>query len=227
MPLEDIESAGKYVSDLNPLWPLGTDEKRQGDNHIRGIKNVIQNTLVDGSDNPLSRPLYEDYVTQFFARNILLPKFAIIMYNGQFDASTGLVETVYGVWAVCDGRNGTPNLEDRFIRCAVTDADRGVRGGKDSTTEVVNHTHDSGSYSTSSHSHQLRASVSNAAVPSGGGPAYSWVTSSSNDNVTVAGSPIGNSGTLDVFGTSGSTGNGSSIENRPAFHSLLFIMRID
>ncbi len=47
MPLEtDIEAAGKYISDLNRSWPIGsTDYPSSLDNHIRGQKNTLLNTL--------------------------------------------------------------------------------------------------------------------------------------------------------------------------------------
>jgi hypothetical protein len=45
MPLEDIEGAGKYLGSLNQSNPLSSDEKREGDNHIRGIKNCLRNTF--------------------------------------------------------------------------------------------------------------------------------------------------------------------------------------
>lgn len=36
-----------YISDLNPLWPLGTlpDRKSEGDNHLRNIKSSLLNTF--------------------------------------------------------------------------------------------------------------------------------------------------------------------------------------
>ena len=38
--------SGKYISDLNAAWPLGTDTKDDGDGHLRGIKLVLQNTFT-------------------------------------------------------------------------------------------------------------------------------------------------------------------------------------
>ena len=38
MPIE----AATTIATLNPLWPLGTDPKSQGDDHIRLTKNVLQ-----------------------------------------------------------------------------------------------------------------------------------------------------------------------------------------
>ena len=45
MGLEDIAGTGKYISDLDKDWPVGSDPKSQGDDHLRGIKNVLQNTF--------------------------------------------------------------------------------------------------------------------------------------------------------------------------------------
>ena len=42
--LEDLTGA-KYISDLNPDWPLGSDYPTDGDDHLRGIKNVLQRTF--------------------------------------------------------------------------------------------------------------------------------------------------------------------------------------
>lgn len=34
-----------YISDLNPLWPLGSDPKSNGDNHVRNLKTGLLNTF--------------------------------------------------------------------------------------------------------------------------------------------------------------------------------------
>lgn len=34
-----------YISDLNPLWPLGSDPKSNGDNHVRNLKTGILNSF--------------------------------------------------------------------------------------------------------------------------------------------------------------------------------------
>lgn len=41
MPFEDPQA----IEELNPSWPLGTDPKSQGDDHIRGTKLAITNSL--------------------------------------------------------------------------------------------------------------------------------------------------------------------------------------
>jgi hypothetical protein len=61
MPLEDLTGAS-YITDLNELWPLGgTDYPSAGDDHIRGIKNVLRNSFpniagpVTASDTEINR----------------------------------------------------------------------------------------------------------------------------------------------------------------------------
>jgi len=62
MPLEDIEGSGKFPDDLNSAWPLGSDSPSEGDDHLRGIKNVIRNWAGTYGDGPLS-----DLLTAAFA----------------------------------------------------------------------------------------------------------------------------------------------------------------
>lgn len=45
MALEDIESPGKYIDDLVSSNPFGSDPKKDGDGHLRGIKNVLKLTF--------------------------------------------------------------------------------------------------------------------------------------------------------------------------------------
>lgn len=40
---------GTYINDLTPSWPLASDQKRQGDDHIRLIKDVLKNTFPNAS----------------------------------------------------------------------------------------------------------------------------------------------------------------------------------
>ena len=45
MPLEDLVGPNKFLNDLTPEWPLGIDPFSEGDDHIRGLKNVIGNSF--------------------------------------------------------------------------------------------------------------------------------------------------------------------------------------
>lgn len=65
------------------------------------------------------------------ALSALLPKKSVIMWSGSADAiPTG--------WTLCDGTNGTPNLQGRFVVGAGPEAyTPGATGGKDSITPAV------------------------------------------------------------------------------------------
>jgi hypothetical protein len=45
MALEDLTGSDKFITSLVPANPAGGDDRREGDNHIRGIKNVLLNTF--------------------------------------------------------------------------------------------------------------------------------------------------------------------------------------
>ncbi len=44
MPLENLVG-NKYISDLNENWPAGTDLPDAGDDHLRGVKNVLKKSF--------------------------------------------------------------------------------------------------------------------------------------------------------------------------------------
>lgn len=41
------------ITGMNPLWPLGTDPRSEGDNHIRILKSVLQNRFDDATAGTL------------------------------------------------------------------------------------------------------------------------------------------------------------------------------
>ena len=45
MALEDLTGSNKYIANLVNTNPLSADDRREGDDHIRGIKNVLLNTF--------------------------------------------------------------------------------------------------------------------------------------------------------------------------------------
>ena len=53
MPLEDLVG-NKFISDLNENWPAGTDLPDAGDDHLRGIKNVLKRTFPN-VNGPITR----------------------------------------------------------------------------------------------------------------------------------------------------------------------------
>jgi hypothetical protein len=45
MALEDLTGDDKFITALVPTNPQGEDDRRQGDDHIQGIKNVLLNSF--------------------------------------------------------------------------------------------------------------------------------------------------------------------------------------
>lgn len=150
-----------------------------------------------------------------------IPSGIISMWSGSINAiPTG--------WALCNGQNGTPNLVDRFIVGAGSKYSVGDIGGADTvtltTSQLPSHTHSSGTLSTNttgSHTHDMRETIgflTNAG--SGSDQAFKYV----NMEPTLTSSAGSHSHT--ISGSTGSTGSGSSHENRPPYYALAFIMKL-
>ena len=59
---------------------------------------------------------------------------------------SGLESSIPPGWQLCNGTNGTPDLRNRFVRCAQTDGDLSNQGG------ATTHTH---AFTSSLHSHAI------------------------------------------------------------------------
>ena len=123
MPLE----TGTYIEDLVTTNPAGTDQRRQGDDHLRLVKSVLQGTFPDldnaqfGAVTATAEDLNKTSdLTNYF------PSGGIIIWSG-------LIDDIPAGWVLCNGSNGTPNLRNRFIIGADADAggldDVGDTGG--------------------------------------------------------------------------------------------------
>lgn len=66
-----LESSVTKISDLNPLWPLGSDQKLAGDDHIRNIKIALQtisflkNIVSFTASGTWTRPVGTKYVVVY------------------------------------------------------------------------------------------------------------------------------------------------------------------
>ena len=56
-----VESSPTYIDDLVATSPEEGDSRTEGAQHMRNIKTVLQNTLVNLDGDPMDRPVY-DYV---------------------------------------------------------------------------------------------------------------------------------------------------------------------
>lgn len=130
-----------------------------------------------------------------------VPLGGIILWSGAV-ASIGTGSLVN--WALCDGRNGTPNLQDKFVVGAGSGYAVGDDGGAATVTltqaQMPQHDH-------------LVYGQDNDAVATG---------SASNEVANVADRTSSNA----IFSRSTSvSGSGSAHENRPPYYALAYIMR--
>jgi microcystin-dependent protein len=200
-----------------------------GNNRIRLIPDP---THVSEPGTPINKALLQHM------ENHLVPPGAIIMWSGSInDIPVG--------WALCDGRNGTPDLRDRFIVGAGGSYNVGDTGGLKevalTVAQMPQHNHTSTCSSTGSHAHSatftgsshgwnrtlLGASASWAyrASQSDEGVGV-WGIGGASLTVDVPGITIGTNGSHQHTITVNSAGSGSAHENRPPYYALCFIMKL-
>lgn len=167
-----------------------------------------------------------------------IPKGVIVMWSGTR-------ATIPAGWALCNGTNGTPNLIDRFVFGA---ENAGTTGGSNALTlteaNIPNHTHTIGSHThtfsgttgNTAHGHGIATSSSGVTQPSKATPLLGVTAPAPTNTYSMVPNPIPtDSGshahsfsgtTAGASGTTGSTGNGTAIDNRPAYYALAFIMKL-
>jgi hypothetical protein len=141
--------------------------------------------------------------------------------SGLISMWSGLVSAIPNGWHLCDGTNGTPDLRDRFIMGAISDADVGETGGQNEVTltEAQMPVHDHGGITSSAGGHTHKIPLYNAdgsTKPLAGGH-YAYPQGNADAKTATAGQ---HSHTIS------SSGGGQPHENRPAFYKLAFIMKL-
>lgn len=123
-------------------------------------------------------------------------------------------------WVMCDGNNGTPNLQSRFPR-GVPDAstDPGATGGSASvslsTSQMPSHDHNVSSGSNGSHSHVL-------GTGSGADGTISRAHYDSSTTTRTTSTSGGHSHPI----SDNSAGGGSSYDNQPQYLEVNFIKKL-
>lgn len=169
-----------------------------------------------------------------------VPCGGIIMWSGD-------INNVPSGWALCDGQNGTPNLNDRFPRGTTSSGNLGITGGNDTHSHTVDdHSHTisgitgSGSGTatfggtTDNATTGLTASLSSGSDVTTSADGSNNTLSSSVDitdnghSHSVSGSSNDVSVTVNVSGsTDNSNGVGTSqADNVPAYVYVGFIIRV-
>lgn len=153
--------------------------------------------------------------------NASLPQGMIVMWSGA-------LANIPAGWALCDGTNGTPNLFDRFILSIPNNATNpGSTGGSHLYTlteaQLPPHSH-TGSGTTSvdgQHTHTMPGyHLYNGTQI----PWYNWANNQKADNTNTTSADGAHSHTFSF--TTNTTGGGGGIDNRPAYYTLAFIMKM-
>lgn len=208
---QDVGIAKKDFTVIGKATVSGTLEV-SGDSQIKGTASVaklsVQNgaTLAGGvnvtgplnlSSGKLEMPASSSFTIG--GVSAVIPSGVIVMWSG-------VVNNIPKGWVLCDGRNGTPNLQDRFIVGAGRDYAPGATGGTDAVTltteQMPSHTH------TFFGDDQLSVGATRVSDQSG----YD------------ADSETGSKWNSGHFATS-ATGGGKAHENRPPYYALCFIMK--
>ena len=237
-----IESATN-ISQLNTSYPASTDGVKEGDDHIRLIKQVLQSTFpnITGAVTKTQAELNRTYnevpigvIMMWSGSNASIPA-GYALCNGQTVSRTDGVGTIT-----------TPDLRDRFIVGSGTSYTTGATGGLNTVSltsaQMPSHTHGlslSGSIGgAGAHSHSINdpghSHAYNTTVgPSGplryyDGPFLNFTTTSTGASATgISINGVGDhTHSLSLSGTANAAGSGEAHENRPPYFALAFIMKV-
>lgn len=128
---------------------------------------------------------------------------------------SGSIASIPSGWALCDGTNGTPNLEDRFVVGAGNTYAVDATGGS-ADAIVVSHTHTASS-TDSGHTHNTTVSGL-IGVPGGFSPP-GGTSSGGSSTITSA------TGTANITTTVNSAGSSGTNANLPPYYALAYIMK--
>ena len=147
-----------------------------------------------------------------------IPAGVIVMWSGSIgDIPDG--------WALCDGSDDTPDLTDKFIYGS-DGGDLGTTGGSSTYSLTVSqlpaHTHKGFTRPDGAHAHAITMTMGDGT----GGTLRPWALNSFNareyDFGTHGAMPPTHTHAVDIY----YTGGGSSIDNRPDYYKLAFIMKL-
>jgi hypothetical protein len=130
----------------------------------------------------------------------LFPQGGIIMWSGP-------VASIPSGWLLCNGANGTPNLQDRFILGAGNTRPPGEVGGAFAFTTTVNGAHDHSATIEPSGSHAHNIFVNGHALTLDQIPPHSHTIRTGGNG---SGNPVTTSGSANAYNTSVVGGNGTA-----------------
>lgn len=230
-----IESNFNYPSDLNASNPLGTDFRREGDNHIRGIKNVLKTTFpnITGAVTPTQAEL--NVLAGTGTAWGVVPQGCILMWSGAIAA-------IPSGYVLCDGLNSTPDLRDRFIVGAKQDDAGAAKTNVTGALTVSGGTATATSDNQGTHSHSITVNnhtLTESEIPShthdvarssgvGGATTRISTSTSSSGEATQANAAKATGGSTGHNHTASSNslgGHTHSVSTLSPYYALAFIMK--
>ncbi len=186
---------------VGPAGPTG-DVGPTGAQGIQGVQGIQGIQGVPGS-------------------NASLPQGMIVMWSGA-------LANVPAGWQLCDGTNGTPNLFDRFVLSIPNNGTNpGAIGGSHAYTlteaQLPPHSHTGGGTTSvdGQHTHTMPGYHLYAGTQI---PWYNWANNQKADNTNTTSADGAHAHTFNF--TTNNTGGGAGIDNRPAYYTLAFIMKM-
>lgn len=138
---------------------------------------------------------------------------------------SGSIATIPTGWALCDGTNGTPDLRDRFVVGAGSTYAVGATGGSATVTlseaNLPSHSHTFSGTTSSDGAHTHTFTVVNTSALTSGSVPGTLQGSATTNTTDSAGAH-----THTFSGTTSSVGSGTSVENRPPYYALAYIMKL-
>ncbi|MEL6535417.1 MAG: tail fiber protein [Bacteroidota bacterium] len=205
-----------------------------GETHFNG-KVEVASSYVPNDDYDLVHKKYVDDIDTNLTNNYVtnavlgaaLPRGIISMWSGS---------TAPSGWALCNGQNGTPDLQDRFVVAAGRKYSVNQTGGEDEITLTADqsgspaHNHRVDVLDGGLHEHDLQRTIDIGAqaITFKGGESGGF----------AVGSPVNNRGITPTTNFSGIHGHATSVfdnaaasaneshENRPRFYALAYIMKL-
>jgi microcystin-dependent protein len=212
--------AATYINQLVVSNPAGTDDRSQGDDHIRLIKSTLKNTFpnVDGAVTVTDEQL--NSIGQ--PGNLNFPGM-IVMWSGAIANIPAGWKLCNGVGAISNG-NPVPNLSNRFIIGSITNSGGTYNVGNTGGSANIVVTGSTNGHALTvnqlpAHNHDLW-SLESSAVPLDGGMGLSKASSSQG---------------AQLMGGTGNTGGGATHShglnvtltnaNIPPYFALAFIIK--
>jgi hypothetical protein len=217
----DTNLLGFYFFQGGAWYALNEWTKIAGSNNV----SLTGNATINGNLN-----------VSGFAINALVPSGGIIMWSGS-------IASIPVGWVLCNGANGTPDLRDRFIVGAGSSYGPGGFGGNNlitiSTNQLPPHSHTGITSPVGDHNHTYADDFSyidrlwNFQFPGSylqnlqvlGNYSGNGTTDGASNTFAGRNKNTGSSGSHTHSFTTDNTGSNQSIDIRPNYYALAYIMK--